>query len=55
MTIILLTDLFKHLLSSKVYLNEKITIFNEKFPNQFKELTNSNVSSNILPLYKTPS
>ena len=32
-----------------------ITIFSEKFPNQYKKQTNSKVPSNILPLYKASS
>ena len=29
-----------------------MTTFNDKFPNQYKEQTNSKVPSNIFPLYK---
>ena len=35
--IIPLTNLFQHLLSVEMYLNEKFYIFNEKFSNQCKE------------------
>ena len=34
--IISLTNLFQHLLSAEIYLNEKLN-FSEKFPNQCKE------------------
>ena len=46
--IISLKNLFQHLLSAEIYLSEK-------FPNQWKEQTNSKVPSNILPLYKASS
>ena len=53
-----LINLFQHLLSAEIYLNEKLNLYwniCEKFPNQCKEQTNSNVSSNIFLLCKASS
>ena len=57
--IIVLTNLFQHLLSAEILSECKIEFIlpylKEKFPHQCKEQTNSKVSSNILPLYKASS
>ena len=49
------------ILNARVFVKQEInnitlyTIFSEKFPNQFKEQTNSKVSLNILSSYKASS